>query len=113
MLKECHRGTFVQLAKLIVQRRVFTFDWHGESWIPMFQFHSADLSCKEGPGLVRHELSDLPSSWAVAAWFAQPNALLHGRRPADVIDNDLTGVLAAARGHAPVQLSGCSPVAHR
>ena len=113
LLKECQRGTFVQLARLIAQRRVFTFEWHGESWIPMFQFDSADLSCKEGPGQVRNELDHLPSSWAVAAWFALPNALLQGRRPADAIDNDLPGVLAAARGLAPVQISGCPPLAHR
>jgi hypothetical protein len=101
-LQEHQRGDLARLARLIVDRRIFVLDWRGDSWIPMFQFDVHDLSCKAAPALVRAELTGLFSGWAVAAWFAQPNALLEGRRPVNLMESDLAPVLHAARSLAPV-----------
>ena len=96
-LQEHQRGDLGHLVRLIVDRRIFVLDWRGDSWIPMFQFDSGDLSCRPAPALVRAELTGLTSGWAVAAWFAEPNALLEGRRPVNLVDSDLPHVLHAAR----------------
>jgi len=96
------RGDLVHLVRLIVDRRIFVLDWRDDSWIPMFQFDAHDLSCRPGVALVRAELTGLSSGWAVAAWFAQPNALLEGRRPVNLMASDLAHVLHAARSLAPV-----------
>jgi len=101
-LQAGQRGDLAHLARLVVDRRVFVLDWRGESWIPMFQFDDQGLSCKPGPAVVRAQLEGLASGWAVAAWFAAPNALLEGRRPAALVESDLPRVLHAARCHAAV-----------
>jgi hypothetical protein len=99
-LQEHQRGDLGQLAQLIKYRQIFALDWRGDSWIPMFQFDADDLSCKTGPALVRAELAGLDSGWAIASWFAQPNAQLGGRLPAEVVDLDLGAVVDAARCRA-------------
>ena len=63
----------------------------------MFQFDADDLSCKPGPARVRAELGGLDSGWAVASWFARPNAQLEGRTPVEIVDVDLGAVVDAAR----------------
>jgi len=100
-LQDRQCGDLPKLARLIVDRRIFVIDWRGESWIPMFQFDGDDLACKPGPALVRAELKALSSGWDIAAWFAQPNALLDGCRPVNAMASDLANVLEAARCHAP------------
>jgi hypothetical protein len=100
-LQEHQRGDLAHLARLIVDRQIFVFDWRGDSWIPMFQFDGHDLCSKPGPALVRAELTALSSGWGVATWFAQPNVLLEGRRPVNLMQSDLSGVLRAARSHSP------------
>ncbi len=101
-LQANQRGDLGHLARLIVDRRIFVLDWRGDSWVPMFQFDDHDLSCKPGPALVRAELEGLASGWAVGAWFAEPNALLEGRRPVNLVESDLPHVLHAARCRAAV-----------
>jgi len=96
-LQEHQRGELGQLARLIGDRRLFVLDWRGDSWIPMFQFDADDLSCKPGPALVRAELAGLDSGWAIASWFARPNAQLGGRLPVDIVGLDLGAVVDAAR----------------
>ena len=96
-LQEHQRGELGQLARLIGDRRLFVLDWRGDSWIPMFQFDADDLSCKPGPARVRAELGGLDSGWAVASWFARPNAQLEGRTPVEIVDVDLGAVVDAAR----------------
>jgi len=44
----------------------------------------------------------LTSGWAIASWFARPNALLDGFRPVNLMESDLASVLEAARCHTPV-----------
>jgi len=97
LLQDHQRGDHVGLAKLIALGHVFAFEWRGRFWIPMFQLDGRDLSCKPGPSQVRAELPASLSGWAVAAWFAEPNALLEGQRPVDLMDSNSPAVLDAAR----------------
>lgn len=46
LLEEKSKGNFVSVAKRIVSRDIFSFEWQNHFWIPMFQFHSHDLSIK-------------------------------------------------------------------
>ena len=105
-LQEHQRGDLLHLARLVVDRRIFVVDWRSDSWIPMFQFDCHDLTCKPGPALVRAELKGLSSGWAVASWFAQPNALLDGCLPVDRMDADPGSVIAAARCQAWAAVPG-------
>ncbi len=90
-------GDASSLAQLVHSDQVFGFPWRGSLWIPMFQFNAGDLSIKTGPQQVRAALPSLPSGWGVAAWFASPNATLHGQRPVDLVDVNLDAVMHAAR----------------
>lgn len=105
-LQDHQRGDLSQLARLIGDRRIFVVDWRGDSWIPMFQFDGHDLTCKPAPALVRAELRGLSSGWAVASWFAQPNASLDGCLPVDRMDADPGSVMAAARCQAWAAVPG-------
>ena len=97
LLDDWQRGDFISLARLIASEQIFSFRWHGESWIPMFQFESRDLSVKAGPRRVLAELKPVFDDWDLAAWFIHPNSWLQTKRPLDLLDADLEGVLEAAR----------------
>jgi hypothetical protein len=97
LLEEHQVGNAASLAKLIYTGQVFGFEWRASLWIPMFQFAANDLALKAGAQQVRAELPSLSSGWALASWFAGPNARLNGRSPADMLDQDLNAVLRAAR----------------
>ena len=47
LLDDWRCGDFISLARLIASHEIFGFRWHGESWVPMFQFER-DLSVKPG-----------------------------------------------------------------
>ena len=85
------------LGKLLVTHDVFSFEWREVHWVPMFQFDLRDMSVRPRPQRVIVELGEVFDGWALAMWFSQPNHWLRGRRPVDVLDSSLTGVLAAAR----------------
>lgn len=89
----------ISLDRLICTGQVFGFKWRGGLWVPMFQFDPQDLSVKSSAQKVCTELSSLPSGWAVASWFAQPNERLNGRKPVDVLARDPQAVLWTARLH--------------
>jgi hypothetical protein len=76
---------------------IFSFEWDDTAWVPMFQFEPLDLSIKPGPRRILSELESVFDGWMLAAWFAQPNSWLQGRRPVDLLDADCTAVSAAAR----------------
>ena len=97
LLEEKSKGNFVSVAKRIVSRDIFSFEWQDHFWIPMFQFHSHDLSIKQEVRRVVHELADVLDNWTLAWWFTEPNAWLKGRRPVDVVDRQFSDVLHAAR----------------
>ncbi len=97
LLEEHQAGTPVSLARRIHSGMAFGFAWRGSLWIPMFQFDANDLALKASAQRVRAALPPLWSGWAVASWFAAPNAQLGGHRPADWLDLAPEAVLRAAR----------------
>ncbi|MEO8299928.1 MAG: hypothetical protein ABI574_19220 [Burkholderiales bacterium] len=96
LMEDHHTGEAVSLAKLVHSGQVFGFEWRSSLWIPMFQFNADDLSIVSASQLVRGELPEFWSGWAVAMWFATPNWRLEDRRPVDLLASDLTAVLHAA-----------------
>jgi len=89
-------GDAVSLARLVHSGKVFGFEWRGSLWIPMFQFDANDLSVRRGPQRVRAALPVDCQGWALAAWFATPNAWLQDERPVDLLPLDLGAVIDAA-----------------
>lgn len=98
LLDDWQCGDFISLARLIASEEIFSFRWHGDSWVPMFQFDLRDLSVRPGPRQAVVELRPVFDDWGVAVWFVQPNSWLHGQPPLDLLDSDLPAVLQAARG---------------
>ena len=97
LLEDCRHVDFIGLAKLMVSGAIFSFEWGGAHWIPMFQFNLADLTVKPAARSVVAELNTTFDGWSLAEWFTQPNDWLAGRTPVDLIDSDLPVVLDAAR----------------
>ena len=103
LLEDHHAGDAVSLAKLILAGQVFGFEWRASLWLPMFQFDVDDLALKAAPQRVRKALPPGWSGWALASWFATPNAWLDGCSPADTLDADADAVLRAARLCEPAE----------
>ncbi|MGJ7498001.1 hypothetical protein ACSFA8_23405 [Variovorax sp. RT4R15] len=97
LLEDRRRGDSVSLATLLVAGEIFSFEWRGIVWIPMFQFELSDLSVKPAPRQVLAELVTVFDGWTLAIWFAQPNPWLNDRSPVDLLGSNLSGVLEAAR----------------
>lgn len=97
LMEDRNCGSFVSLARLIVTRAVFAFEWRHTSWIPMFQFDLSDLSIRPGPQRVVAELGSEFDNWALAAWFARPNSWLNNQAPVELMESRLAAVLDAAR----------------
>ena len=97
LLEDCRHVDFIGLAKLMVSGAIFSFEWGGAHWVPMFQFNLADLTVKPAARSVVTELNTTFDGWSLAEWFTQPNDWLAGRTPVDLIDSDLPVVLDAAR----------------
>lgn len=96
--KDQHSRTrFAQIARWIATREIIGFMWHGEPWVPMFQFD-------DGPRLQPRQslqplfglLVPLYDAWEMANWFARPNHWLSGRRPVDDCAARLSAVLDVA-----------------
>lgn len=97
VLHGCDGAHDQTLGKLLVTHDIFSFEWRAVHWVPMFQFDLRDMSVKPRPQRVVAELAHVFDGWALAMWFSQPNHWLRNRRPVDVLDVTLTGVLRAAR----------------
>lgn len=97
MLQKRQKGDFVSVAKRIVSRDIFSFEWQNDFWIPMFQFNPEDLCIKQEARRVVHELTAVLDNWTLALWFTEPNAWLKGRRPVEMIERHYSQVLGAAR----------------
>jgi hypothetical protein len=85
------------LARWIVERRVVSFEWHGETLLPMFQFDRADMSVHRDVAAILDELEGTFDDWGLATWFALPNAWLKDRSPVDLLPLDPNAVRHAAR----------------
>jgi hypothetical protein len=97
LLEEQRKGDFVSLAKRMVSRDIFSFEWQNHFWVPMFQFDPKDLTVKQEVRRVVHELASVLDNWTLALWFTEPNAWLKGKRPVEMLDRYFSDVLAAAR----------------
>jgi hypothetical protein len=97
LLEERQNGDFVSVARRIVSRDIFSFEWQNHFWVPMFQFHAHDMSIRQEVRRVVHELSAVLDNWTMALWFTEPNYWLKGRRPVDLMERQFSDVLNAAR----------------
>jgi hypothetical protein len=86
-----------RLARSIVARRVISFDWRGDHWLPRFQFEGSDLVVAEKTGILIAELTAALDDWELAQWFVAPNAWLHQRTPLQTMRVDFDRVHDAAR----------------
>lgn len=85
------------LARWIVNRDVVSFEAHGQTWLPMFQFDPATLSVVRSVKQVIGELRDVFDDWELTEWFASPNSWLDGVTPANALASDADAVVQAAR----------------
>ncbi len=90
-------GGYVDLARRIVAGQLFSFQWHDQFWLPLFQFDPLLLTQREAPRRVLDELHGVLDGWAIAHWHVAPNTALAGQRPLDLLDTDLPAVMGAAR----------------
>jgi len=84
-------------ARAIVNRSVVHANWHGEIWLPKFQFKLSEPSVRTEVRNVIGELRDAFNDWELAVWFAEPNSWLAGRIPANAIGDSGDEVIQAAR----------------
>lgn len=96
-LENLQPGTVADLAGQISSREIFGFHWRGEHWIPLFQIDPADMSVNPASRRVVAEFGGAHDGWTLATWFAEPNRLLDGRRPVEVLGSDLPDVVDAAK----------------
>ena len=85
------------VARWIARREVVCLDWNAQSWMPIFQWDLVDMVPLPQLALVVAELNAVYPPWALAAWFARPNAWLGSERPADVLLSHGGEVVDAAR----------------
>ena len=97
LLEEKQKGNFISLAKRLVSRDIFSFEFQDHFWIPMFQFHVIDLSARQEVCRVVDELAAVFDNLMLAIWFTEPNAWLQCKKPVDMIEHYFSDVLAAAR----------------
>ena len=85
------------LARWIVDRRVVSYFWRGQTWLPLFQFALPGMQLRAEARTIVAELVDLCDDWELALWFVQPNEWLDDATPLERFDADPSGVLQAAR----------------
>lgn len=97
MLEDLKMGDVASLGKAMATGEICSFQWRSAFWIPMFQFDLDNLSFKRGHRKILRELTGVFDGWMLAAWFAQPNSWLGGRKPVDLLGSNLSAVHEAAR----------------
>ncbi len=73
------------MAAWIIERKVLSFEWQADLWLPLFQFNRADMTPSPATQQVVRTLNPVLGPWALAAWFARPHVLLDNRSPADTL----------------------------
>ena len=86
-----------ELALALHALAVLSVRWHGETFVPLFQFERSDLAIRKVVCDVIEELRTPFDNWELALWFAQPNLWLGGAVPAELVTKDERAVLGAAR----------------
>ena len=97
LLAQRGTGDVSRLARWLVSREALGFDWRGELWVPMFQFHLGAMTLRPEAAEVSAELAAVFDPWALSLWFATPNAWLDEVRPAEALAFDAAAVRDAAR----------------
>jgi hypothetical protein len=97
MLRRRTSQPLSMVARWIVDRRVVSFEWQAQRFLPMFQFDLADMAIQPGTAAVLAELTGIFDDSEVAAWFAERSAWLQGRIPVEVLESDVQAVVDAAR----------------
>ena len=92
------------LAKLILVGEIFSFEWQGKFWIPLFQFKANELTGRHCVRQVLGELTNVFDGWTLAVWFVQAIAWLENKKPIDLLDSGLSSVLHAARADRYIAL---------
>lgn len=96
----CKRGSGTDvhaLAGWIIERKLVSFAWLSQIWLPFFQFNRLDMSRLSGLEEVLSELVTVHDDWEVANWLSRPNAWLAGCLPSEAMATDAQNVLQAAR----------------
>lgn len=92
-----HGPGFVQLARNIAQRRVLSFQWRDEIWLPFFQFSMGSQTVRAEVQVLIDELSAALTDWEMVSWFVEPNVWLDGRSPVVLLASHHGRVHDAAR----------------
>ena len=95
--RRCGGPDAATLARWIVERKLISFEWQSQSWLPLFQFNRLDMTPQPELCQVLAELSAVYDAREMANWFVQPNPWLADRTPADALPFDVAAVLNAAR----------------
>lgn len=88
----------VWLAQAEAQLRIFSVEYEGQIYYPSYAFSTGDQG-----DLIRGLLDVLTvlhsekSGWDMAFWFRSPNTFLGGKRPEDVLSQNLEDLLFAAQ----------------
>jgi hypothetical protein len=85
------------LAQWILARKVISFEWQAETWLPMVQFNRNTMTLVPGFEDIQAELVTVYNDCDVARWFSLPNTWLADRSPASALHSDAQEVLTAAR----------------
>ena len=85
------------LSRWIALRQVVSFEWQGQTWLPLFQFDRRDMSIDPQLAPIVAALRGVFDAWELAQWFARPNSALRELTPAEVFRDDPAQVLQAAR----------------
>jgi len=93
-------------ARSITARTTIAFRRGHELLVPMFQFDPATFEMRPGVAQVVAELVGVCDEWALAVWFATPNAWLHGALPVDLVALRPAEVRRAARADRHVAVGG-------
>lgn len=85
------------LARWIVERRVISFEWQLQTWLPWFQFKRLEQVPDPAVAALFSESTAVCDGWELAQWFARPHPALSGHAPVDLVTSDPDAVLQAAR----------------
>lgn len=86
-----------QLTRQISERSVLSFEWQGESWLPVFQFEPTTPTVKPSIQILVNELSGTLGCLELANWFVQPNTWLDDVAPLPMMQRQFARVHDAAR----------------
>ena len=86
-----------QLARWIVEHEVLSFERHGWTLVPMFQFDVDSMTLRQPVRDVLRDLLPTLGGWETAFWFVRPNAWLGNATPLEAIARDPRAVHDAAR----------------